>query len=237
MTELSLIEIIKFALKALINSKVFILVILELSVIITGIVFSHVINKKMVRNVSIGASALLLIFYLMNYINALTMFINNVSTQFIEFIYFPSTLEFAAVMLISIIIMSVTLINKKYNKVLKVVNTIIPISISLLLLCMIEYINESGITFNEFSIFTDTNLMSLNELAMTLFIIWIIGLIVYKIDMLIINNMNEKTIVEMPIEKDETKEYANLIKVDLNSISYKDNDDDEIEMPKLKSAK
>jgi len=102
---------------------------------------------------------------------------------------------------------------------------------------MIEYINESGITFNEFSIFTDTNLMSLNELAMTLFIIWIIGLIVYKIDMLIINNMNEKTIVEMPIEKDETKEYANLIKVDLNSISYKDNDDDEIEMPKLKSAK
>jgi len=38
MTELSLIEIIKFALKALINSKVFILVILELSVIITGIV-------------------------------------------------------------------------------------------------------------------------------------------------------------------------------------------------------
>ncbi|HOB26112.1 MAG TPA: hypothetical protein PLB45_02985 [Bacilli bacterium] len=237
MTELSLIEIIKFALKALINSKVFILVILELSVIITGIVFSHVINKKMVRNVSIGASALLLIFYLMNYINALTMFINNVSTQFIEFIYFPSTLEFASVMLISIIIMSVTLINKKYNKVLKVVNTIIPISISLLLLCMIEYINESGITFNEFSIFTDTNLMSLNELAMTLFIIWIIGLIVYKIDMLIINNMNEKTIVEMPIEKDETKEYANLIKVDLNSISYKDNDDDEIEMPKLKSAK
>ncbi|HPZ23570.1 MAG TPA: hypothetical protein PLC25_01870, partial [Bacilli bacterium] len=128
MTELSLIEIIKFALKALINSKVFILVILELSVIITGIVFSHVINKKMVRNVSIGASALLLIFYLMNYINALTMFINNVSTQFIEFIYFPSTLEFASVMLISIIIMSVTLINKKYNKVLKVVNTIIPIS-------------------------------------------------------------------------------------------------------------
>lgn len=237
MTELSLIEIIKFALKALINSKVFILVILELSVIITGIVFSHVINKKMVRNVSIGASALLLIFYLMNYINALTMFINNVSTQFIEFIYFPSTLEFASVMLISIIIMSVTLINKKYNKVLKVVNTIIPISISLLLLCMIEYINESGITFNEFSIFTDTNLMSLNELAMTLFIIWIIGLIVYKIDMLIINNMNEKTIVEMPIEKDETKEYANLIKVDLNSISYKDNNDDEIEMPKLKSAK
>jgi len=108
MTELSLIEIIKFALKALINSKVFILVILELSVIITGIVFSHVINKKMVRNVSIGASALLLIFYLMNYINALTMFINNVSTQFIEFIYFPSTLEFASVMLISIIIMSVT---------------------------------------------------------------------------------------------------------------------------------
>jgi hypothetical protein len=237
MTELSLIEIIKFALKALINSKVFILVILELSVIITGIVFSHVINKKMVRNVSIGASALLLIFYLMNYINALTMFINNVSTQFIEFIYFPSTLEFASVMLISIIIMSVTLINKKYNKVLKVVNTIIPISISLLLLCMIEYINESGITFNEFSIFTDTNLMSLNELAMTLFIIWIIGLIVYKIDMLIINNMNEKTIVEMPIEKDETKEYANLIKVDLNSISYKDNNNDEIEMPKLKSAK
>ena len=168
---------------------------------------------------------------------------DNVTTKLMEYIYFPSTIEFLATMLISFVIMIKTLANKKEKKIVKVINVVIPIIISFLFLCIIEYMNTMEIEFNEFSVFTEPMLMSLNELAIGLFIAWIISLIVYKVDVLVINKSNPKKIVESnildikEIRIPEQQESNRLVTVNLDNISTMEDEDDELELPKLKSAK
>lgn len=218
MEQLTSIEIVKEAMKTLIESKVFILILLELALFVTFIIFNKFMNKKVVKYTSIFASITIFGFYILNYVNTLKVFIDNVSTKLMELIYFPTTLEYVLVMSVSLIIMVITLLSKK--KVLfKTINTMIPLSISFLFLCIIEYINKNNIPFDEFSVFTDTILMSLYELAMGLFIIWILGLVVYEIDMFIISKIDEEETVPS-----------------LKQIDYYDEDEELVELPKLKEA-
>lgn len=226
MPELSLLEVIKYAIKSLITSKVLILFILELIILLTAFVFRRLMNKNIVNKTSIIASLVVFGFYISNYVGTLMTFINNVSTKLVELIYFPTTLEFMIVMIISFIIMAITLIRKKSHWLLKFINTSVAIIVSFLFLCIIEYINVNNIPFNEFSVFTNPILMSLYELTMGVFITWIIGLSVFKIDMIIINSINE--VEEIKEEIEETDLIT--VNVPIEALIT----DDDIELPKLK---
>lgn len=220
MQDLSLIEIAKYAIKSMLDSQVFVLFIFEAIVLLLALIFKHFMNKKIVIRTCIFTSIIVLGLYISNYITTLITFINNVTTRFIEFIYFPTTLEFVVVMVISFTIMLVTLFNNKSSKIVKFINSALPIGISFLFLSIIEYINKTKIEFNEFSVFTDPTLTSLYELAMGLFLAWIVGLILYKIDLYVINKVSSSKVTE------------DLVTVDLSKLDQVD----DIEMPKLKQA-
>ena len=66
--------------------------------------------------------------------------------------------------------------------------------------------------------------MSLYELAMGLFVTWIVGLSVYKIDKIIIAGINQT----------EVEEKEQLVTVTLPSKKEVINNDNELELPKLK---
>lgn len=224
MPELSLLEILEYAFDSLLKSKVFVLIILELAILGISFVFRRLMDKKIVNRTSAVASIVVFAFYISNYAETVITFLNNVSTRFIELIYFPTTLEFMGVIIISLIIMIITLISKKSHWLLKLVNSSFPIAISFLFLCIIEYINTNKIPFDEFSVFTNPILMSLYELAMGLFITWIIGLSVYKIDKIIITSVNavEETIEEQLVTVTLPKEKV-IVKTE-----------EDLELPKLK---
>ena len=223
MKELSIIEIITTAFNAVKDSKIIVLFGLELLILLIHLVFKKSMDKKINNRVSLGASLLLLGFYLVNYINTLKVFVDNVSTKLLDLIYFPTTLEFIIVVILSIIISIYTLV--KSNKTsLKIVNILIPTIISFLFFCIIENVNTLELDFNEFSVFTNSTLMSLHELAMGLFISWIIGLVLYKVDEYVIN----KAVNEV-YETDYNYKTVNAL-----SIDEINNQDEELEMPRLK---
>ena len=226
MKELSIIKIFSSALSAVLGSKVLILIVLILMMLFVNIIFSNLMNKKIVNIITLIASIILVGFYSVSYIETLKVFIDNVSTKLLEMVYFPTTLEFMIVMILSFAIMISSLVSKKSSKTFKIINTIITLIISFLFLCIIEKVNGSGIDFNEFSVFSDTVLMSLHELAMGLFIAWIIGLGLYKFDSYIINKaMNEV--------KESNYKYntINTLSIDEINSQY---ESEELEMPKLK---
>lgn len=225
MPELTILEIIKTAMNSLMSSRVLILLLLEITLLIIYFIFNKLMNKRVVKTTTIIASLVILGFYASNYFNTIITFINNVSTRIVELIYFPTTLEFVTVMCISLLIM-ITTLTRKNNRFIKLVNTIMPITISYLFFCIIEYINKNNIAFDEFSVFTDVTLMSLYEFAMGLFVAWIIGLVLYKIDMYLINKIKNNI-----SENDGVEEQ--LITVTIPPVVF-DNDED-IEMPRLKS--
>lgn len=227
MKELSLFNIIGSALMAVADSKVILLIVLELMVLLANVLFSKLMNKKIVNITCLVVSLILLGFYSINYLNTLKIFIDNVSTKAVEMIYFPTTLEFVIVMILSLAIMIFTLVSKKTNSIIKVINVSLPLIISFIFLCIIENVNKSGIDFTEFSIFTDTTLMSLHELAMGLFVAWIIGLGLYKVDTYIIG----KAVKEVEDKEYEYKTVNSLTVEQINSESIFEED---LEMPRLK---
>jgi len=230
MQELSLLEVLSNTLTVLVNSNIFILIVMEIAILILGLSFSKIMNSKLVLKSTIFASLLIVVFYGINYIDTINIFINNLSVRLVEFIYFPSTLEYLIVIVTSFVIMLTTVLNKKKGTLIKIVNVTVPVIISFLLLCIIEYINTNGIPFNEYAIYTNPILASLNEIALGLYVTWLICLFIYKIDKIIINNMNSKNIVEHKEHVQEIKEVS--IKDDVIDTL----DDDEIELPKLKSS-
>lgn len=238
MKELSLLQIIGNTINAMSHSNVFVLVLFELAILVISIVFSLFINKRLVKLVASLASIIVLVFYSINYVDTLFIFIDNVSTKLMEFIFFPTTLEFMITMIISFVIMGITLMRKEENIVVKTINVIIPIIISFIFLCIIENINTMDIDFNEFSVFTDPTLMSLNEAAIALFVAWLISLIIYKVDVLLIKRINSKKIVEhnvLQIEEIRIPAYQDspsLVTVNTKALT----DDEEIEMPRLKNS-
>lgn len=222
MPELSILEIIKYSIKSLFGSKVFILILLELAIFAVSVIFYKLMDKKIIRYTSISASLIILLFYVVNYVTTIKIFLNNVSSKIVELIYFPTTLEFVMVMIISFSIMFITLKSKKSNKILKFINSILPITISFIFLSIIEYINTNNIAFDELSVFSNPIMMSLYELSMGLFVLWIIGLIIYKVDTFIINKI---------VIVDESALPLKNVEVNLP----KTKDEEEIELPKLKS--
>ena len=240
MRELSILQIMSNTLTAITHSDVFVLILFELIVLVLSLVFSKYVNKKLIKVVSTIASIIILSFYCVNYIDTITLFLDNVSTRLMELLFFPTTLEFMVTMIISFLIMIISLFNKKENKIVKVINVIMPIIISFIFLCIIESINTLGINFNEFSVFTDPTLMSLNEAAIGIFVAWIISLAIYKIDVLLINRLNSKKLVEQnviyveEIHLPTTQESEHLVTVNLNNLPKEE--EEEIEMPRLKSS-
>lgn len=207
MQNLNLIDIIKNVISVTLKSKVSILIILEILIIIIGLIFSKLMDKKLVKKTCIVSSIMVLIFYLTNYLTTMATFINNVSSKLIEIIYFPTTLELVLIMICSITIMILTLVKSK-NIILKVINTFVPFTISFLFLNIIEYINTNKIAFDEFSVFTEANITSLYECAMIVFIIWLVGLIIYKIDLHIINRLDDH--ITLPKKQEEMIELPRL---------------------------
>ena len=121
MKELSILEIISTAFNAAKDSKVLVLIGLEILILLIHLGFSKLIDKKLNNRVCLASSLLLLGFYLVNYINTILVFVNNVSAKVIELIYFPTTLEFIVVMILSIIISLYTLLKSKKTG-LKIIN-------------------------------------------------------------------------------------------------------------------
>ncbi len=224
MKELSILQIITTAFNAAKDSKVLVLIGLEILLLIVHAVFKNLMDKKLNDRVCLASGLLLIGFYLVNYINTISVFVNNVSAKAIELIYFPTTLEFFIVMILSIIISVYTLF--KSNKTsLKIINVLVPSIISFLFFCIIENVNSLGIDFNEFSVFTDSTLMSLHEMAMGLFISWLVGLILYKLDSYLIN----KAVNEVYNTDYKYKTVNSLTIAEINNEL-----DEDLEMPKLK---
>jgi len=216
MEELTLLQILSNSFKTLLSSKVFILVILELLILGLYLVFNKLIKKNYIKTSTIIGAVIVFCLYISNYISTLIVFLNNVTINMMELLYFPTTLEFTTVMMLSFLIMIITLANKNTKPIIKVVNVALPLIISFLFLGIIEYTNVNNIEFGEFSVFTNPVLMSLHELAMGSFIAWILGLMIYKVDVFVLSKIPS----EIKVEEKEVKPELITVTIPAENVQY-----------------
>lgn len=109
-----------------------------------------------------------------------TMFDYMMNNFFIGF-YFPNLAIYLAAIILTNIILLKTIFNFREDKLLKFINTIIYCLIHYILVLILGIINAKNIdVFDQASVYKNNNVSGLIGLSSTIFIVWIIFMIIYK---------------------------------------------------------
>lgn len=180
MNQLTFIEKIQVLFEMLFSSPVIIgIFVFSLALMILLFYYSK-LNKKIIKLIFIVLYVSLILFAVIKYGSYFLSSLDSFVTLFMANIYFPTIPVYVFIMLLSFIIMIVTLNNKKINKIVKIINTVF-FSIIQMLFVLFIYIVETNnidVSTNQ-NLYTNEQTLTLLELGMGLFIIWIIVLLIF----------------------------------------------------------
>lgn len=180
-------------------------------------------GKKYIVSMFISLCIAFIISIINNY-NILSNTFDNFTTILFNGIYFPSIYVYIGILLIVTITFMVSILNKKSNKAYKIVNSTMFILNNILLVLLLNIIANNRIDiFSISSLYTSESLVSILELNMGLFILWIASIIVIYITNVICSRISlRKEIVkeEIKIEKEDIEK--NVIDKAKEDITFND---------------
>lgn len=180
MIEYSLFDKIKTVFNLVTDSPLFLILLLGIILMIVDILY---ISKKdkTTKVVYIVISLMLTVFFMYSYIESLSQIFDTIAKNIVAIIYFPTVLEYILMLIISIIMLIISIFSKKITTLIKKVNIFVLITNGFLFFLILDEISKTSVDLtNKISIYTNSNLMMLLELSIIIFVIWIIGLVLYK---------------------------------------------------------
>lgn len=197
MVEYSLLDKIKTVFNLIVDSPLFLILLLGIVLMIVDILFISTKDRK-TKIIYTIVSFIMIFFFMNSYLDSLLKIFDTIIKNVVAIIYFPTVLEYILMLLISIIILLVSIFSKKMNKAIKRINAFVLITNSFLFFLILDEIASSEVDLsNKISIYTNSNLMMLLELSIIIFVVWIVGLVLYKT-------------VKVLSPKDKTEEKVNL---------------------------
>jgi hypothetical protein len=230
MVEFSLWEKIKTVFNLIFTSPLFLILLFGIILMIVDI---KLISKKDKKTKVIYAILSLVIvgLLLQSYFDSLLNIFDIIAKNIVSFIYFPTVLEYIIMLIISLIILFISIFNKKINHKVKIVNSFVCIINAFLFFLILDQISASNVDLSKMvSIYTNDKLMILFELSIGIFVLWIIGLIIYKIINAIIhkndvNNFYEEPELPKTIEELRKENLATPPKVEYVVVEKKNEND------------
>ncbi len=232
MAELNLLEMISYVWSVLVSTNGLQLIGIELILLIAYAITTKIFKDKFIKMFFAGAEIFILGFYAYDSISYFQVFLNNVVTNITEIVFFPTPLELLIVLLISYAI-SYSFNKKCKSLILKSINVLVPLISTCMVVAMVKYMDVKSIAFDEFSVFTNKTLMSMHELVMIMFVVWIALLVLVSIDVYVLKKLAHKHEV--------VEEKPDLVTVHIEALDTPDyvedeEDEEEIEMPRLKAS-
>ena len=179
----------------IISENKFSIVILLFLIFLTFIfITTNKKNIKTTKKIYIGIYSFITLFLLIFNGKHLGKFFDYMMNNFFIAIYFPNFAIYFAAIIISNIIVLISIFNQKITKLIKNINIIVYTFITYLLILLIGIISKSDLdVYSQASIYKNTSAHALISLTSTVFMLWIIFLILY-------------TIIKKFITKDKVKE-------------------------------
>lgn len=182
MSRLSLADKLKILGDVTSSSGLFVVAIVILVALALLVITTNTKTKKISKFVCIaiyGSITLVsLIFYREELFNMFDYMMNN----FFIAVYFPNLAIYFAAIIATNIILWISIFNRKITKWIRVINTIVFCIIHYLLILIINIITTNKLDiFEQTSIYQNEKALALIELSSTIFIVWILFLIVYKL--------------------------------------------------------
>ncbi len=168
--------------------------------------FSAKLNKKFVKYIFIGIYVLVIGFSIIKYGSYFLTSIDSFLTLFMANIYFPIIPIYVAIMIISFIIMIITLSGKHKSRFIKILNIVFFTIIQMLFVVFIYVIESNKIDLStNTGLYSNEQTMTLLELGMGVFVIWIVLLLV----ILYLKKADKIFKVKNSEEQDDFDEYIN----------------------------
>lgn len=236
MVELSLLDKIKTLLNLVLSSSLFLILLISIGIIILDICYISRKSKK-VKMIYAVISFIIIIGLSINYLKELVNIINVINKNLVMLINFPTILEYVTIIFISILVMIISFIFKRFTKIIRGINLGVVIADIFIFFLILDQISKNNVDLsNKIDIYSNQNLMVLFQISLFIFIIWMAFLIIYSIIMkLIKTNYNiEKEIIKneeiknIDIEENNKFEDLELPKKKNEIINFYD----EPEMPK-----
>ena len=179
----------------IISENKFSIVILLFLIFLTFIfITTNKKNIKTTKKIYIGIYSFITLFLLIFNGKHLGKFFDYMMNNFFIAIYFPNFAIYFAAIIISNIIVLISIFNQKITKLIKNINIIVYTFITYLLILLIGIISKSDLdVYSQASIYKNTSAHALISLTSTVFMLWIIFLVLY-------------TIIKKFITKDKVKE-------------------------------
>ena len=179
----------------IISENKFSIVILLFLIFLTFIfITTNKKNIKTTKKIYIGIYSFITLFLLIFNGKHLGKFFDYMMNNFFIAIYFPNFAIYFAAIIISNIIVLISIFNQKITKLIKNINIVVYTFITYLLILLIGIISKSDLdVYSQASIYKNTSAHALISLTSTVFMLWIIFLILY-------------TIIKKFITKDKDKE-------------------------------
>lgn len=173
----NIFEKILFLFQVIGSSWIYIAFAIFLALLIVLLVLKK-ISKKTSFILTTLATNLLLGYTIYNNYSEISKTFNSLIDNIFKNIYFPSTYVYLFVLLTINIIAIGSLLKKKLEKVYKYINAICLIITNFTFILIIEIIAKNQVDiFSKKSLFTNTDLITLLEFSINIFIIWLIALI------------------------------------------------------------
>ena len=223
MVELSLLDKIKTLLNLVLSSSLFLILLISIGIIILDICYISRKSKK-VKMIYAVISFIIIIGLSINYLKELVNIINVINKNLVMLINFPTILEYVTIIFISILVMIISFIFKRFTKIIRGINLGVVIADIFIFFLILDQISKNNVDLsNKIDIYSNQNLMVLFQISLFIFIIWMAFLIIYSIIMkLIKTNYN----IEKEIIKNE----------EIKNIDIEENNKfEDIELPKKKN--
>lgn len=222
MVELSLIEKIKTLFTLIFSSSLFLILLLGIFIILVDVFYISKQSRK-VKIMYLIVSVIVMVILLITYFEEFLKFIDVLNKNIVMLINFPSLLQYTVIIFITLIIMIISIFNKKMNRILSRINIGVFIADLFIFFLILDQISKTNIDLsNKINIYSNKNLMVLFEISMIIFVIWLFGLLTYKICcVLITRNKSSKVIMN-----------NNEFNLSEREEVTKEDNEEEIELPK-----
>ena len=222
MVELSLIEKIKTLFTLIFSSSLFLILLLGIFIILVDVFYISKQSRK-VKIMYLIVSVIVMVILLITYFEEFLKFIDVLNKNIVMLINFPSLLQYTVIIFITLIIMIISIFNKKINRILSRINIGVFIADLFIFFLILDQINKTNIDLsNKINIYSNKNMMVLFEISMIIFVIWLSGLLTYKIcSVLITRNKSSKVIMD-----------NNEVNLSEREEATKEDNEEEIELPK-----
>ncbi len=182
MTKLSLIDKIGVLFKMISSSKIYILIFLVLLLMGYALTTTSRNKKNIIQKVFLVIYIIVLGIIIYTYRNNLGNMFDYMMNNLFIVIYFPNLAIYLAAIITTNIVMWTSVFNNKIPRFMKNINVTVYCIMTYLLILILNIINENKLdVFIQSSVYSNSNAQALIELSSTIFVIWIVFLIIYKL--------------------------------------------------------